>query len=256
MSKLIDITGQKFGKLTVIKIAKNKNGRVYWECKCDCGNPIQQIIESYPLRHGQTKSCGCIVGENHGKTNTRLYQIWINMKSRCYNKNVPEYKYYGAKGVIICNDWFNSFNVFYGWAINNGYDDNLTIDRIDVSGNYEPNNCKWVTEKAQCNNRTTNIYIEIDGEIKTLKQWCEIKNINYNMVFQRYQRYGLDLKKLFDQQPIDEKFFTYNGYTLNLKQWADIMNINYKTFMARYYRHGFNPDKIFAPVLVKNGDKK
>ena len=112
------------------------------------------------------------------------------MKSRCYNQNNPQYSLYGYRGIIICNEWLNNFMNFYNWSIYNKYQDNLTIDRIDVNGNYEPSNCRWITMKEQINNRRNSYYITINNETKTLAQWCEIYNIKYNTVFQRINQYN------------------------------------------------------------------
>lgn len=158
-----NLTGQKFGKLTVIKQeGKAKDNHILWLCQCDCGSdPIK--VPSNSLKLGRTTSCGCIpkeiirkMGANsatHKKRNTRLYNIWANMKQRCNNKNHPRYKDYGGRGISICDEWLHSFQTFYEWSINNGYEKHLTIDRIDNNGDYEPCNCKWSTYLEQSHNR-------------------------------------------------------------------------------------------------------
>lgn len=149
------LEGKRFGKLTVIKrLRSNKKQNVVWLCKCDCGNFTEATTDL--LNKGEKLSCGCRNREallerntTHGLTHTRLYGIWSGMKARCYNPNRDEYKWYGAKGVTICEEWKNDFQKFYDWSLANGYNDNLTIDRINPYGDYEPANCRWATWSEQ-----------------------------------------------------------------------------------------------------------
>lgn len=143
------MVGQRFGKLIVIKFSHRKNGRIYWECVCDCGNKC--VKSGHSLKAGTTKSCGCLHSEVmtqiktiHGETHSRLYRIWSNMKSRCYNPNVSCYKRYGAKGIMVCDEWHEYIN-FSKWAKENGYQDDLTIERKDPHKDYCPENCEWIT---------------------------------------------------------------------------------------------------------------
>lgn len=149
MRKLVDLTGKKFGRLTVIERSESK-----WLCKCDCGNT--KLVNGGHLVSGDTKSCGCLRNEQrikHGMRNTRLYSVWHGMKERCYNTKHKHFKDYGGRGITICDKWKNDFNAFAQWALSHGYADNLTIDRIDVNGNYEPSNCRFITNAEQQKNK-------------------------------------------------------------------------------------------------------
>lgn len=155
-----DLLGKRFGKLTVIKREYNKPGtHARWLCKCDCGKEV--VIQSHCLTSGKQKSCGCFVVEmhtTHGESKSRLYNIWNCMKQRCGNKNNHNFKEYGARGITVCEEWKNSFEVFYKWAMENGYKPDAkrgecTLDRIDNNGNYCPDNCRWTSMKNQCQSR-------------------------------------------------------------------------------------------------------
>jgi hypothetical protein len=190
-----DLTGMVFGRLKVLKFSgvNEKTKCAEWICECICKK--KTIVSGARLRNGKTKSCGCLKeGYRHGKSGDRLYNILMRMKARCYNPTDDAYELYGGRGIRICDEWLDKETgviCFYKWATENGYSEDLTIDRIDVNGNYEPNNCRWVTMKVQQNNKRNNVRIEINGEIKTMKQWSEVLGIDY-IILQR--RYNLGLR--------------------------------------------------------------
>ena len=192
MKMKYNLLNKRFGRLDVINYAGNGK----WECLCDCGNHI--IVYGYDLRNEKVKSCGCykkdyIANKNvtHGLSNTRLFNIYYDMLSRCYDTNIQQYEFYGKRGILICNEWTDKekgFINFYNWSIKNGYKDDLTIDRVNVNGDYEPNNCRWATMKEQSNNRRSNHNIELNGITKTISEWSEIYKINDHTVRDRLKR--------------------------------------------------------------------
>lgn len=153
----IDMVGKKFGLLTVVSESeRTKSGDILWICKCDCGNITHPIVGSN-LRNGHTKSCGCATAKAHGKSYSRLYEVWHGMKKRCYCETSSGYEYYGGRGIAVCKEW-HKFMPFFEWAMANGYDENAkfgncTLDRIDANGNYDPSNCRWVSMAEQNKNK-------------------------------------------------------------------------------------------------------
>lgn len=198
-----DLSGQTFGYLYVVKRCENIKGRTAFLCRCKCGKETK--VTSHSLNRGNTSSCGCLHKQQlaernyrHGARYTRLYRIYRNMITRCYNSNILEYKNYGGRGIIVCKEWRESFVAFKTWAENNGYSDNLTIDRIDTNGNYEPNNCRWITLKAQGFNKTNTKYFEYNGQKKCLAEWAEIFGINKPTLYNRIYNLGWDIKKALE----------------------------------------------------------
>ena len=177
--------GDKFGRLTALEPVKHGKN-FYWKCKCECGNIVDVLAGN--LRKGNSTSCGCFAHElvsksskTHGHSKSRLYKIWEGMKQRCYNPHVKAYKYYGEKGISVCDEWM-SYEPFEKWALSHGYSDDLSIDRIDCCGNYCPDNCRWVTKLIQSNNTSTNTFIFCDGKKMTLAQWSRELNISSSVL--------------------------------------------------------------------------
>ncbi|HDR8448215.1 TPA: hypothetical protein QC311_000234 [Bacillus cereus] len=193
MPKWVDIAGECFGMLTVL--GKVKKGRLtYWECRCECGVLTYSSVTD--LRAGKKKSCGCLAKKKRKlgnpthelkNINKRLYTSWKNMKSRCLNEKNKSYRHYGGKGVVICEAWL-SYEIFYNWSITNGYEDNLTLDRIDNDGNYELNNCRWVDVKTQVRNRSITAKVLFHSKEIPIAELAEEYGIDYLLVKARHNR--------------------------------------------------------------------
>ena len=190
---LKDLTGQRFGFLTVISRNERKSDVTYWNCVCDCGK--ETVVSRPSLIQGRTRSCGCYhnkmcaeriakIRTTHGMTNTRLYTVWVSMKARCLNTKNKRYEQYGGRGIKICEDW-KSFEPFRDWALENGYNDNLSIERIDVDGNYDPQNCKWIPMSDQAKNTRSNRRVTINGETRILSEWSRISGIKAHTIRHR-----------------------------------------------------------------------
>ena len=189
------VKGETINMLTMISnpypgVGKYNN-RAMFQCKC--GNTKEILVKS--VVYGRTKSCGCIQLDyarrrsyTHGATYTRLYKIWTNMKTRCYNPNYKDPQYYSDKGIAICDEWVNDFAAFREWSLEHGYADDLTIDRIDGNKGYSADNCRWATPKQQSRNRMSNNLITIGGETRCLIEWCEKLNLPYATIEMRIRR--------------------------------------------------------------------
>jgi hypothetical protein len=203
MSKVIKaeiLTGTKFNSLTVVhevdsKYSASGNRKRYFLFHCDCG--VEKVILLYSVRSGATKSCGCLnikqireESRKQTKHNLRshdLYKRWQKIKGRCLRHSDRRYKDYGGRGITICNEWIDDFMSFYNWALANGYQPHLEIDRIDNNDGYRPDNCRFVTTKDNANNTRRNIHVEYQGKSMTLKQACEAADIvsHYRTIWQR-----------------------------------------------------------------------
>lgn len=189
-----DFIGMKFNHVTVLsRNYERKSKSPYYNCLCDCGRTFVRRKDC--IYNPLNKTCGCCQREKHNGTHTRLYNIYKNMKARCQKTYAKHYEKYGGRGIKVCDEWNKSFNSFREWALNNGYQENLTIDRINNDGNYEPSNCRWVTRKEQSNNLRTNRILYYDGEYKTMAEWCNILNLKPSFIRKRLDRTNNDLDK-------------------------------------------------------------
>ncbi len=196
MANFKDMTGYVFNGCEVLNRAgSNKYGQAKWEVKCRCGKVYYPLGAS--IRNGDSTSCGCshkeaakkmgLSNKTHGETYSRLYDIWKAMRYRCNNKEHKDYEHYGARGIEVCDEWMKSYDIFKEWALNNGYNETLTIDRINVNGNYEPDNCRWATRKEQGRNRRNNKLMLFNGKIMTQSEVCEITGLSKKQVGMRYE---------------------------------------------------------------------
>lgn len=209
MNKQIrDLTGQKFGKLTVLKYTgkSTKQGHnAIWLCRCECGKILEIRGTNLTTKRRPQISCGCVIPERaketstkHGGTKERLYQIWMGMRRRCGDPKIKDYPRYGGRGIQVCDEW-QDYSVFRKWAISNGYDQcaefqKCTLDRIDPNGNYEPDNCRWVDIKTQENNRRNNHLIEYEGKTQNLTTWARELGIDVVLLRDRI-RHGWSFER-------------------------------------------------------------
>lgn len=252
--------GQKFGKLTVLKMVRvdrGKYGKLMWETKCDCGNT--HIAAPTDIVRGKTKSCGCFHDERCKERatkfqhsvydNKRLYSIYNGIKKRCFNKNEPRYKDYGARGITMCGEWRYNFDAFAEWALSHGYTDEMTIERVDVNGNYCPENCKWITLKEQCNNKRQTIWVDYKGEHIQLMKLCERKGISYDMVHNRIRDSGWDVERAIDTPSANEQY--------RLADKCREHNIPYKVVKDRMWKLGWDEERaLTTPVKTKYSHKE
>lgn len=197
MPKAVDISGRRFGRLTAIRRAENaKCGRSRWLCVCDCG--AETVVQTNSLVSGHTTSCGCYNGACqtiHGKTNTRLFRIWSKMKSRCFCENDKDFKNYGGRGIRVCDEWKDDFLAFYTWSMENGYRDDLTIDRVCNDGPYAPWNCRWTDLSVQANNRRSNHVLVFGGASHTIHEWSQLLGMSEAALVKR-MKYGWDVERV------------------------------------------------------------
>lgn len=252
-----DLTGQRFGRLLVIGFAgRNHSKNVTWKCQCDCGNT--RIVSSSNLRAG-TKSCGCLLRESataklpkpkHGLFGTRIYGVWSRMIARCENKNVRSYPNYGGRGIKVCDEWRNSPESFAEWAFATGYDPDApifecTLDRIDVDGDYCPENCRWVDIKAQQNNKRNNHRILYGDRYLTIAEWSDITGISQDVILHRLTNGWsvedtLTIPKYGKRQGV-----TITGEKTTIKEACRILGISYELVKWRLY-HGWDERAAFV----------
>ncbi len=200
--KVVDLSGEKFGKLEVLKLAYIKNKRTcYWLCKCECGNT--KVINGDSLKKGDIKACGCLRGKGskYSIQDKKIYKKWSHMLSRCNNPKDISYKNYGGRGIKVCKEWFDYEN-FAKWSIENGYSENLELDRINTNGDYSPDNCRYITRLENSRNKRKTLKFCYKGEELTLKQLADKYEINYKILWQRIRRSKMTIEKAIETQDV------------------------------------------------------
>ena len=199
MGAAIDLKGKKYGRLTFIEFSHRKGKNYYWKCVCDCGN--EKVVQPSGVKNGRVISCGCYNKEvitKHGLDGNKLYHVLNSMKNRCYSDKSKSYVNYGARGIKVCDEWINDPREFINWSLSNGYEEGLSIDRINNDGHYEPDNCRWTNKITQANNTRTNLYINYNNETKTLSEWAAQYGIKMNTLYYRYVLKKWDMKKALE----------------------------------------------------------
>lgn len=209
MSKFIDLTGKKYGKLLVVERAENaKGGIAVWRCLCDCGKT--SLVRGSNLKSGAVQSCGCLKHQpahnrTHGLSKDPLYMRWNQIKMRCLNPSCKSYGNYGGRGIKLCDEWKDSVEAFAKWAIENGYSEELTIERIDNNGDYCPENCKWIPKNEQPNNRRSCYSITYNGKTQNLTEWCKELGLNYKLIHNRMYKHGWEFERAISEPVHVEK---------------------------------------------------
>ena len=191
MGHFVDISGEVFGRLTAHKVVRrNKHNQLIWSCTCECGTETEAL--AFLLRRGEKQSCGCLhreitasINRTHGKTRTKIYAIWRSMMQRCYDNNSHAYDRYGKRGIEVCDRW-KKFENFY--ADMGDKPQGMSLERIDNNGNYEPSNVIWASDKAQANNRRSNVILEYQGRKQTMQQWADESGIKIGTIWARLHR--------------------------------------------------------------------
>lgn len=194
-------TGMRYGKLICTSKFERRGKKIYWLCKCDCGKEVWICAQNLLV----AKSCGCNNKTSHiihGMSHTRIHETWKHMIQRCSNKKHPYYKDYGGRGITVCDEWIGTegFIRFNEWASANGYQENLTLDRIDNNKGYTPDNCRWVDHLTQCNNKRNNKRYEYKGESHTIAEWARLYGIKYTTLNKRLSKLGWDIEKALTRE--------------------------------------------------------
>ena len=260
--------GQVFGYLTVMSPGPDKarsDGflRPTSVCRCVCGKEV--VVTNVHLRRGNVKSCGCMTKDIlrrartvHGSSRTTLYRVWCGMHERCNTPGHQAYKDYGGRGVKVCDAW-KDFTTFSKWAKENGYMSGLSIDRIDVNGNYSPENCRWATQKQQANNKRCNKVLEIDSVSHTLQEWADISGNSFSLILWRLSA-GVPVKEAVFSKPKNTgpkrsgthgRMYSAFGQTLNVKQWSELLHVG-RSRLGKKLASGYTVERFVSELNCRN----
>lgn len=267
-NKYSHLIGKRFGRLTVLHVYHEKDGRnsrLVLVCRCDCGKEVCRRYDS--TKSFKSSSCGCA---NHKLSRTKLYFVWKDIKNRCYSKNVDTYKWYGARGIGMCDEWRNDPVAFIEWCKSNGYKPGLQIDRRDNNKGYSPENCRFVTRTENMRNTSAVRMITFRGETKPLVVWCETLGISYSCVADRLAK-GMAVGDALtatinksQQRKLERdengkahgKTIAYEGKELTCLEWAKLKGMKWYTIQNRL-RLGWTAERIFGePERIKKKCKE
>ena len=263
-----DLTNKKFGKLTVVELSHiDDNKQAHWKCVCDCTPDKIVIKKAKYLLAGDTNSCGCLRGENlkearknvnHGTKKEqyskpyykKLKNIWRTLKNRCHNPNYKGFKNYGLKGIYVCDEWRLDFWKFYNWAIENGYQEGYSIDRL--GNNYNPDNCEWVSMSTNCGTTKNGTQITIRGKTQTAAAWtkepeCEVTGAT---ILKRYREGKQGSKLLKKRIELKNKVIEIDGYIKTFSEWSSYAGISLNAFVQRW-RRGKTGKELIKPSKGK-----
>ena len=253
------IIGKRFGKLFVQREVGGEKENTLFECLCDCGNVT---IEKWSALIRGKESCGCLHHEQllrrnttHGGSKNRLYCVWQNMKRRCYDINAKEYKNYGGRGIAVCNEWRDNYNAFKKFMLEKGYEEGAkrgecTIERLDVNGNYCPENCCVITIQEQAYNKTNSHLEEYNGEIKTIAEWADEYGVDYNLIFKRLQR-GWSMEEALHKPKRRAILYKGGDRECTLKEWATILGVSWSTLRAQLRKGTLDIDRLIKEKKIK-----
>ncbi len=252
MPKIKDITGQRFGRLVAIKFLHRDSVkcRIYWLFKCNCGN--EKVLDQDSAISGNTRSCGCLAKKlrrTHGMTKTKLYSIWHGMKRRCDPKG-KDHEVYRKKKIRVCRQWEDSFEKFRDWALANGYEDGLTIDRMDSSKKYAPFNCRWITAEENSRRHSNAHFYLVNGKSLTIPQISKKYNITERILYSRLHQ-GMSINEAIETPLTQVARITYNGKTKTIREWSEELEIPCTALYGRINKLGWNIDKAFTTEYIR-----